>query len=186
MSLLAVGLSHRSAPVSLLERVAVAGDATNKLLHDLQQSGHVEESLVLSTCNRVEVYADVERFHGGVTEITELLARSSGVGLDELTNHLYVHYEDRAVQHLFEVAVDVLKRAKNLDDPKSIRDAIVTTDYSSIVGPVKWSGAPVKNVTKTPLVAGQWQRTGEKFDLVITENAGVPQIPVGGKLQLLG
>jgi glutamyl-tRNA reductase len=104
MSLLAVGLSHRRAPVSLLERVAVAGDATNKLLHDLQQSSHVEESLVLSTCNRVEVYADVVRFHGGVTEITELLARASGVGLDELTNHLYVHYEDRAVQHLFTVA----------------------------------------------------------------------------------
>jgi glutamyl-tRNA reductase len=104
MSLLAVGLSHRSAPVSLLERVAVVGDDVGKLLHDLQQSMHVDESLVLSTCNRVEVYADVARFHGGVTEITELLARISGVGLDDLTAHLYVHYEDRAVQHLFTVA----------------------------------------------------------------------------------
>ncbi|MFL6241092.1 MAG: glutamyl-tRNA reductase [Actinomycetes bacterium] len=104
MSLLAVGLSHRSAPVTLLERVAVAGDDIGKLLHDLQQSANVDESLVLSTCNRVEVYADVARFHGGVTEITELLARISGVGLEELTAHLYVHYEDRAVQHLFTVA----------------------------------------------------------------------------------
>ena len=103
MSLLAVGLSHRSAPVALLERVAVVGDDVGKLLHDLQQSVHVDESLVLSTCNRVEVYADVARFHGGVNEITELLARISGVGLDELTAHLYVHYEDRAVQHLFTV-----------------------------------------------------------------------------------
>jgi glutamyl-tRNA reductase len=104
VSLLAVGLSHRGAPVSLLERVAIGGDATTKLLHDLQHSAHVEESLVLSTCNRVEVYAEVARFHAGVTEITELLARASGVGLEELTAHLYVHYEDRAVQHLFTVA----------------------------------------------------------------------------------
>src|SRR5450755_3137351 len=59
---------------------------------------------------------------------------------------------------LFEVAIDVLKRAKDLGDPKAIRDAIAATDYQSIVGPVKWTGKPVKNVTKTPLVAGQWQR----------------------------
>jgi glutamyl-tRNA reductase len=104
MSLLAVGLSHRSTPVALLERAAVSGDAAAKLLHDLQHSTHVEESLVLSTCNRVEVYAEVARFHAGVTEITELLARASDVGLDDLTAHLYVHYEDRAVQHLFTVA----------------------------------------------------------------------------------
>src|SRR5438067_7935997 len=71
-------------------------------------------------------------------------------------------------QHaLFEVAVDVLKRSKALE-PKAILDAIVATDYKSIVGPVKWTGKPVRNVTKTPLVAGQWQRGGDKFDLVIT------------------
>ncbi|HWM81395.1 MAG TPA: ABC transporter substrate-binding protein, partial [Pseudolabrys sp.] len=58
---------------------------------------------------------------------------------------------------LFEVAIDVIKRAKALDDPASIRDAIAATNYNSIVGPVHWSGQPVKNVSKTPLVAGQWQ-----------------------------
>ena len=70
---------------------------------------------------------------------------------------------------LFEVAIDVLKRAKSLD-PKAILDAIIATDYNSIVGPVKWTGQPVKNVTKTPLVAGQWQRKGNDFELVITAN----------------
>ena len=66
-------------------------------------------------------------------------------------------------QHaLFEVAIDVLKRAKTINDPKSILDAIVATDYKSMVGPVKWTGQPVKNVTKTPLVAGQWQRKNGK------------------------
>ena len=89
-------------------------------------------------------------------------------------------------QHaLFEVAIDVLKRAKTLE-PKAILDSIEATNYRSIVGPVKWTGAPVKNVTKTPLVAGQWQRTGDKFDLVITANKTAPEIPVGGKLNLLG
>jgi branched-chain amino acid transport system substrate-binding protein len=88
-------------------------------------------------------------------------------------------------QHaLFEVAIDVLKRSKTLE-PKAILDAIVATDYKSIVGPVKWTGQPVKNVTKTPLVAGQWQRRGDKFDLVITTNKTAPEIPVGGPLQVL-
>jgi len=88
-------------------------------------------------------------------------------------------------QHaLFEVAIDVLKRAKSID-PKSILAAIVATDYRSIVGQVHWTGQPVKNVSKTPLVAGQWQRTGGEFELVITENKSAPDIPVGGKLELL-
>jgi len=88
-------------------------------------------------------------------------------------------------QHaLFEVAIDVLKRTKSID-PKSILDAIVATNYNSMVGPVRWTGQPVKNVSKTPLVAGQWQRRGTEFDLVITANKPAPEIPVGGKLELL-
>jgi branched-chain amino acid transport system substrate-binding protein len=88
-------------------------------------------------------------------------------------------------QHaMFEVAIDVLKRAKSIE-PKAILDAIVATNYQSIVGPVQWTGKPVKNVTKTPLVAGQWQRKGGKFELVITANNPAPTIPVGGKLELL-
>jgi branched-chain amino acid transport system substrate-binding protein len=86
---------------------------------------------------------------------------------------------------LFEVAVDVLKRARNLGDPKSILDAITTTNYNSIVGPVRWAAGPVKNVSKTPLVSGQWQRKGNAFDLVITQNQTAKNIPVGGKLELL-
>jgi branched-chain amino acid transport system substrate-binding protein len=88
-------------------------------------------------------------------------------------------------QHaLFEVAIDTLKRAKAVD-PKSILAALTATDYKSIVGPIKWSGQPVKNVSKTPLVAGQWQRKNDKFELVITANKPAPEIPAGGKLELL-
>src|SRR4051794_9681241 len=104
MSVLVVGLSHRTAPVSLLERVSVAGEAQDKLLHDLAGAEPVVEVMLLSTCNRVEIYADVDKFHAGVDDLSGLLARHTGVPLDELTPHLYVHYEERAVHHLFSVA----------------------------------------------------------------------------------
>jgi len=76
MSVLVVGLSHRSAPVALLEKAALVGDAQAKLLADVAATDHATEALVLSTCNRVEVYADVDKFHGGLTDLSELLARS--------------------------------------------------------------------------------------------------------------
>ena len=104
MSVLTVGLSHRSAPVGLLERVVQSDDGVVKLIADLHAAEHVDEAVVLSTCNRLEVYADVTKFHGGVQEVTERVAARTGVPIDELTEHLYVHYEDRAVQHLFSVA----------------------------------------------------------------------------------
>jgi glutamyl-tRNA reductase len=104
VSVLVVGLSHKSAPVAVLERAAVSGDTVTKLLRDVVQAEPVAEAFVVSTCNRVEVYADVDRFHAGVTAICELLARHCGVPSQELTQYLYVHYEDRAVSHLLAVA----------------------------------------------------------------------------------
>ncbi|MFD0359837.1 glutamyl-tRNA reductase, partial [Streptomyces sp. NPDC127110] len=104
MSLLVVGLSHRSAPVSVLERASLSADAKVKLLHDTLAAEPAAEATVLATCNRIELYADVEKFHAGVAELSTLLAQHSGVALEELTPYLYVHYEDRAVHHLFSVA----------------------------------------------------------------------------------
>jgi glutamyl-tRNA reductase len=104
MSVLVVGLSHKSAPVATLERAAVSGDTVGKLLQDIARLPDIAETFVVSTCNRVEVYAEAVRFHGGVTGVCELLARHSGIPLSELTASLYVHYEDRAVQHLLAVA----------------------------------------------------------------------------------
>jgi glutamyl-tRNA reductase len=103
MSVLVVGLSHKSASLGILERAVVSGDALGKLLRDLSQAPNVAGAFVVSTCNRAEVYAEVDKFHGGVSSITDLLARHSGIPLGELTPHLYVHYEDRAVQHLLAV-----------------------------------------------------------------------------------
>jgi glutamyl-tRNA reductase len=104
VSVLVVGLSHKSAPVATLERAAVRGDTLTKLLRDVVQAEPVAEAFVVSTCNRVEVYADVDRFHAGVTAICELLARHCGVPPHELTQYLYVHYEERAASHLLAVA----------------------------------------------------------------------------------
>jgi len=103
VSVLVVGLSHKSAPVATLERAALTGDALGKLLGDVFHASDVAGSFVVSTCNRVEVYAEVDKFHGSVSAISELLARHAGVPLAELTPHLYVHYEDRAIQHLLSV-----------------------------------------------------------------------------------
>jgi glutamyl-tRNA reductase len=104
VSVLVVGLSHKSAPVAILEQAALSGDTLSKLLRDVALSDSVAETFVVSTCNRVEVYADVDRFHAGVNAICELLARHCGVQARDLTDYLYVHYEDRAVAHLLTVA----------------------------------------------------------------------------------
>jgi glutamyl-tRNA reductase len=104
VSVLVVGLSHKSAPVSVLERAAVGGDSLSKLLHEVALLPDIAETFVISTCNRVEVYAEVGRFHGGVAGVCELLSRYSGIPVQELTPCLYVHYEDRAVQHLLAVS----------------------------------------------------------------------------------
>ena len=101
MSVLVVGISHRSAPVSLLEEVTRGLGDTADVLAEIPT---VSEAVVLSTCNRVEVYADTEGFHAGVDAITALLSRRSGVPLEELAKHLYVHWEAQAVLHLFQVA----------------------------------------------------------------------------------
>jgi glutamyl-tRNA reductase len=102
VSLLVIGLSHRTAPIALLEAVAEAPVGT--LAQRVGSSDAVAESVVLSTCNRVEVYAEALTFHGAVAAIGESLADVTGVDRTELTSHLYVHFEDRAVAHAFTVA----------------------------------------------------------------------------------
>ncbi|GAA1868267.1 glutamyl-tRNA reductase [Pseudonocardia ailaonensis] len=104
MSVLVVGLSHRSAPVDVLEKVAVSADDVPKLLDEMVRRAHISEVTLLSTCNRVEVYAVVDAFHGGLADVSDVLSRHSGLPLGELTEHFFVHYAASAVQHLFSVA----------------------------------------------------------------------------------
>jgi glutamyl-tRNA reductase len=104
MSVLVVGLSHKGAPLATLERTVLTGDALAKLLHDVARSDDIAGAMILSTCNRTEIYAEAGAFHGAVAAICDLLSRHSGVPHAELTPCLYVHYADRAVQHLLTVA----------------------------------------------------------------------------------
>lgn len=104
MSVLVVGISHKSAPVSLLERVALDADGVHKLIDDVAACEHVAEATVISTCNRLEVYADVDRFHGSVEELSRLIVDRAGEATEAVLPHLYVHYDDGAVSHLFQVA----------------------------------------------------------------------------------
>lgn len=104
MSLLVVGLNHRSAPPGLLERCAVGQSDVADWLQALRAGAFVAEAAVLSTCNRVEVYASVSTFHGGVADVCGVLTSGSGVPLAELHPHLYVLHETRAVAHVLAVA----------------------------------------------------------------------------------
>ena len=87
---------------------------------------------------------------------------------------------------LFEVVADVIRRAENLEDPEAITRAIAATNLDTITGNVNWSNGPINNVTKTPLVAGQWQKQGDSFELQIVANGEAPEIPVTADMKLLG
>ena len=104
MSVLVVGVSHKSAPVSVLECVALDADGVEKLLADVMDTPHAAEAIVLATCNRVEVYVDVDRFHGSVEDVSSLLAARAGARGEDVIPHLFVHYDEAAVAHLFSVA----------------------------------------------------------------------------------
>ena len=104
MSVLVVGLSHRTTPVPVLERAAVPVDELRKTLDELHRAETISEALLLSTCNRVEVYADAARFHPAVAEITAVLARHAGLQVSDLSDHLYVHFAEAAAEHMFTVA----------------------------------------------------------------------------------
>jgi len=104
VSVLLVGVSHRSAPVSVLERVAVTDSERPKLLEELLRSPRISEAMLVSTCNRVEIYAVVDAFHGALTDVGEVLARHADTEVNELTKHLYVRYSESAIEHLFTVA----------------------------------------------------------------------------------
>ncbi len=104
MNLLVVGMSHRTAPVDLLEKLSVPADGVPDLLRRLLLRPYVAEAVVLSTCNRVEVYAAVTAFHGALSDIGTELAELAGCEVAELASHLYVHYDDKAVRHAFRAA----------------------------------------------------------------------------------
>ncbi|PID52958.1 MAG: glutamyl-tRNA reductase, partial [Micrococcales bacterium] len=104
MSVLVVGLSHRSAPLPVLEQAASLNGRAGQLSAALIQSDHIDEAAVLSTCNRLEVYAHVCAFHGALSDIASMLEQYTGLQVRGVAEHMYAHYGVQAVQHLFTVA----------------------------------------------------------------------------------
>ena len=103
MSVFVVGLNHRSAPLALLERVGVPEMRLEKALAELRGLEHVQEAVVVSTCNRVEVYAFAATFHGAYENVREFLAEFSYTPLGEFSQQLYSLFGADAVAHLFRV-----------------------------------------------------------------------------------
>lgn len=118
------------------------------------------------------------------SSLTGASARDLAEGYSAATNRPWT--QPIGFKHaLFEVAADVIGRAEDLEDPASIVAAIAGTNLDTIVGNVNWANGPINNVTKTPLVAGQWQKEGDGFDLKIVANSAAPNIPLTGEMKLL-
>lgn len=155
MTVVVVGLSHRTAPLPLLERTALAGGQGGRatpagLLDALAGAEFVDGAAVLSTCNRLEVYADVSRFHGGVTAIGAALSGVTGVRLGELADHLYVHYDEAAARHAFRVACGLDSMAiGEVQILGQLRTALKLAQDGG------WSGGPVAGLLQQALKVGK-------------------------------
>ena len=104
MSILVVGINHKTAPVGLLERLSISDEMLPKALHHLETYDRVLESVLLSTCNRVEAYAVVSKFHGGAQDLRNFFAEFCHVPPEDFTDHIYTYHDDAAMAHLFRVA----------------------------------------------------------------------------------
>jgi len=137
MTALVVGISHRSAPIALLEQLAVDPDGATKLIDDVVANPHVSEATVVATCNRLEIYAAVDRFHGSVEDISGLLLAPAEGSVEALIPHLYVHYDDGAVSHLFRVAAGLDSMAVGEAQVLGqTRDALRLGQEQGSIGPV--------------------------------------------------
>ena len=138
MSIVVIGVNHRTSPVELLERVSIHDTAMPKALHNLIVKDDIREVVVLSTCNRTEVYAVAERFHGAYDDIRDFLCETSGMPAGDITPHLYSQHDEAAVSHLFEVAAGL--------------DSAVLGE-SEIVGQVRdaWERAMGEGVSRSTL-----------------------------------
>jgi glutamyl-tRNA reductase len=132
-----VGANFRSAPLELLERLAVDPERRPKALGRLLDRAHVQEGVIVSTCNRVEVYTAVSRYHGGAGDVRHFLADLHGMAVEEFASHLYDYYEERAVQHLFAVAAGVDSMVVGESQILGqVREAFQAAQAEGTVGPV--------------------------------------------------
>ena len=130
-----MGLSHKSAPIDILERVSLDTDAAVKLSQHVLDTPFVSEAVVVSTCNRVEIYVQADRFHGSVEEVSGLLADHAGLDREEFVRHVYVHYDEAVVAHLFAVASGLDSMIPGESQILGqVRDALQVAQAESTVG----------------------------------------------------
>jgi glutamyl-tRNA reductase len=162
VSLIVVGLNHRTAPVDLLERMTVPEEQLAKVLHDLSAREHLLEVVVLSTCNRTEVYARCTHFHPAVGDVSAFLSSYSGAGLEEFADLLYTYYDDAAVAHLFSVAAGL--------------DSMIVGE-SEILGQVREAWQAAVREGTAPQLAALFRHAVESGKRVRTET-GIGRHPV--------
>jgi glutamyl-tRNA reductase len=140
VSVVVVGLNHRTVPLELLERVNVSPARLPKVLGDLAAREHVGEVVVLSTCHRTEVYAVAERYHGAVQDIRNAFSEMAFIAPEDFSDHMYTYFDEGAVNHLFSVAAGL--------------DSVVLGE-SEILGQVRnaWQSAQEEGTTGPRLAA---------------------------------
>jgi glutamyl-tRNA reductase len=162
VSLIVVGLNHRTAPVDLLERMTVPEEQLAKVLHDLSAREHLLEVVVLSTCNRTEVYARCTHFHPAVGDVSAFLSSYSGAELEEFADLLYTYYDDAAVTHLFSVAAGL--------------DSMIVGE-GEILGQVREAWQAAVREDTAPQLTGLFRHAVESGKRVRTET-GIARHPV--------
>jgi glutamyl-tRNA reductase len=159
VSLIVVGLNHRTAPVDLLERMTVPAEHLAKVLHDLGAREHLLEVVVLSTCNRIEVYARCTHFHPAVGDVSAFLADYSGSSPDDFSELLYTYYDEAAVAHLFAVAAGL--------------DSMIVGE-SEILGQVREAWQTAVREGTAPQLTGLFRHAVESGKRVRTETGISP------------
>jgi glutamyl-tRNA reductase len=154
VSLVVIGLNHRTTPVELLERMAVPPPELPKALHTLERSDNLAEVAVLSTCNRTEVYARCTRFHPAVEDVRNFLTDQSSLDPDTITDHLYTYHDDAAVAHLFGVAAGVDSMIVGEGEILGqVREAWQVAERETMIGPL------VSRVFRQAVEVGKRART---------------------------
>ena len=137
MSLVVIGLNHRTAPLDLLERMSIDDSRLTKALADLVDRPHVTEAVILSTCNRTEVYAFVEKFHGAYQDVREFLSAITYQPPELFADHLYAHYDEEVARHLFRVASGLDSAVVGENEVLGqVRRAWETSQHEHTAGPV--------------------------------------------------
>lgn len=168
MSVLLFGVSHSSAPVSVLEQLSSSRSDQAKIADQILQSSLVTEAFVLSTCNRVEVYAVVEAFHGGIMAIGQALSERSGMSQRDLTKYAYVRYAEAAVEHLFAVASGLDSAVVGEQQVLGqVRRAYAAAEANHTVGPV------LHELAQRALAAGKRVHSETAIDAAGTSTVSV-------------